>query len=230
MLNLKGSALDVLTRRNNFFWLCALIVSVYSGIYFGAKLNLTQETLISFIGLTVSTVSIGLTFALAVLAVNAFGKHREIEEVQEKILGIDSKIGSKIRSALLVDKLLMIALEKMEKDIARMDDHINEELKLKDKKIEENIIIRDNTINHIRQILLLFMHNDKLDKLNRCRNIIGAIDENSTLDITEITIECLDDLYENMPEERDMIAGLRNEAKKKLRKIVASGRISLQEP
>ena len=166
---------------------------------------ITKSDLVDFIAAVITALSFGLTFALAVLAINAFSNYREIAAFKETAERLSADLTQRTANA---DRMLGMLPWVIEAISARIG-----ELTPADADVSDASYFR---ILHGRLFMRLLLTHDPIEKLDICRDIVGSTPSGEAGDVLDETIRTLESLREERPLERDLIDPILQEGKRLL--------------
>lgn len=176
-----------------------VFVILFVGVFLlikGRGLQSETRDILEVTAIMVTVLSLGVTFALAVLAINAFGNHSEIVKIRQQVVG-DQKII--MQKAALIEKMISImpsAFEQMSETIDQDDEEIY------------------FSLTHTRFFLKLLLSTNPLDQLDLCRDLIGSMQSTHSQEILTSARKICYDLLTTLPGEKKTIETLVYEADK----------------
>lgn len=195
------SAMDELTRLavsvdKSVLYIGMFILSltiIYLTFFFLGG-TLTRASLIDSIAATITTLSLIVTFVLALMAINIFSTTKEIEKIK-----IESKeLHFYIKEhAANVERILCILPFVIESIAERLPQSTGAGSDARDL-----VYFR---LTHGRLLLKLLMTADRKEQVDICRDIIGSMREHDSREILQMTVDTLRNLRESLPGERDLI-------------------------
>lgn len=166
---------------------------------------LTKSDLVEFIAASITALSFAITFALAVLAINAFANYREIEAFKLDAEHLRADLNERTVHA---DKMLSMLPWVIEAIIARIS-----EISPPQDTDRDVFYFR---ILHGRLFMKLLLAKDPIEKLDICRDIIGSMEPDDFSEVFDETFLMLQQLRADRPMDRDLIDPILNEAKRLL--------------
>lgn len=157
---------------------------------------ITKSDLMSFIAAVITALSFGLTFALAVLAINAFGSFREIETLKREAEAAKQNL---VDRAVNIETLINI-LQGMTETISS---------KLVELSIEREE--RDHTyfrLLHSRLCLKMLVESNNRKRINIARDILGSMEPGESPEVVRWTVSQLRGIRWQDPSEARMLEPL----------------------
>jgi len=153
---------------------------------------INKVDLMNFVSAVITALSFGLTFALAVLAINAFANFREIENLK------NSAEKAKVD---LVDRAMNIDA------LAGVLQSMTETISAKLVELSTEPETRDITyfrLLHGRLFLKLLVEQDPVKQINICRDIIGSMEPGDSPDVLRRAVSQLREIRWKYPVHRSM--------------------------
>ncbi len=173
-------------------------IFIFFHVVIDAKGQVTHAEIMQFAGTTVTSLALAITFALGVLAINAFANNREIEKSRQEIDKSYKLVKERTQD---IDHLLSIIPEAFEviADVFPDGDDANY-----------------FKLTHSRFLFRLLLSDTYSEKLDICRDIIGSMRPEHSQEVLLRTREICAGLISYLPDERDTIRTLLSEADKTL--------------
>lgn len=201
------SSPTLLTPAIRLFLYVAVTVAATAAMYELAHLDgiLTKSDLVEFIAASITALSFAITFALAVLAINAFANYREIEAFKLEAEHLRADL---IERTVHADKMLAMLPWVIEAIIARISEIAPQQASDRD--------INYFRILHGRLFMKLLLAKDPTEKLDICRDIIGSMEPSDSSEVFDETVLMLQQLRSDRPMDRDLIDPILKEANRLL--------------
>ena len=148
--------------------------------------EVTPKKIMDFVGATVTSLSLGITFALAILAVNVFGYSKKIERVKKEM---QNTLDSALKRASVLEQMLSVFPNTFE-------------------KITEGVTIENKSyfaVLHTRFFIKLMRESDSENKLKLCRDIVGSMEEFASVEILKQTRPIMVKLKDELPSEAESL-------------------------
>lgn len=199
--------------------------------YLNATGLVTEADLLEFAGVVITVMGAGLTLALAILALQAFGQKREIDKLTMEAHSLHQDISFRARGIdeiasivqLLADEIIGLAdvSEMKFVDQNQSDDH-------KSVNVDATSLVQDQNkriykrLIHIRHYLRMLGADSDGVRIDAARDIIGSAHPYGDVQIIKRTIRFIDHLEslgEDLCRVRDELVTLGSEAMDELRKV-----------
>ena len=199
--------------QNRLLSLAFLIVFFLAiiGLFFALAFSngsLEASDLVDYVAAVIGAVSLTATFAVAVLAINAFANSREINELTHSAKTLHNELQHELENA---NKLLSV----MPSVILELSDHFAEDEKhTDDPNTARGKEKRKRYINllHARLFFRLISTQSDEEKIGICRHIIGTSKEHNSREILEHCIEELQKISNQERGNKRVISALVKEA------------------
>lgn len=153
----------------------------------------TKADLMTFMASVITALSFGITFALAVLAINAYASYKELDDLKRVA---ESTRGDLVDRAINTDTLIAILQEIIETISTRL---------VQLSSIDEERDVSYFRLFQSRLFLKLMIESSFTRQVNICRDILGSMEPGDSPSVLERTVERLRELRRKLPEDRRTI-------------------------
>lgn len=209
---MKGHSLGISSFSILFYFFC-LIIAIFVGL---ALLDgeITRADILDYLAATIGAISLSATFALAVLAINAYANMKEVEDLKQRAIDLQDSLSKEVENTRRMLSVMPAVIS-----------HIT--IMLPEQLDEDQIDSGERDVAyfqllHSRLYMKLIAASDHMDRLDICRDIIGSMDRSSSRLIMEACIDELVDILKLDSSLKDLIVPLQIEANKILQQMSPS--------
>lgn len=185
------------------FYFFVLIIGIFIALSF-LDGEISRADIMQYLAATIASISLSATFALGVLAINAFGSMREVERLKQDAIELQDSLRKEVQNT---QKMLSV----MPSVINHITNMLPEQIP-EDRRDSGDRDIVYFQLLHSRLFIKLIAATTPTDRLDICRDIIGSMDESSSREILE---HCIIELTAILKEDlalRDLVVPLQKEA------------------